>query len=54
MYSTVSGEFRDTLDFFWTFARKFANQPALNEDLIKVEQIDRPFAVAIKTSFFVY
>lgn len=52
MYSTVSGEFRDTLDF-WTFARKFANQPALNEDLIKVEQIVRPFAVANQDQFLV-
>ena len=52
MYSTVSGDFRDSLDF-WTFARKFANQPSLNEDLIKVEQIDRPFAVSGQDQFLV-
>lgn len=52
MYSTVSGEFRDTLDF-WTFARKFSNQPALNQNLIQVEQINRPFAVANQDQFLV-
>lgn len=51
-YSTLAGEFRDTLDY-WTWARKFQNQPALNKDFIGVEEIDRPFAVADSDKFLV-
>lgn len=32
--STISGEFRDTLDY-WHLARKWSTTPALNEDFIK-------------------
>lgn len=51
-YSTLAGDFRDTLDF-WTWARKFSNQPVLNKDFIRVEQIDRPFATSGTDHFLV-
>ena len=41
--STVSGEFRDTLDF-WHMARKFDTPPALNEDFIKCNPTKRIYA----------
>lgn len=43
-FSTVSGEFRSTLDF-WHFARKFSSDPALNESFIKCVPTEDPFAV---------
>lgn len=51
-YSTVAGEFRDTLDY-WTWARKFASQPVLNKNFIQVEEIDRPFATQNEDHFLV-
>lgn len=51
-YSTLAGDFRDTLDY-WTWARKFSNQPVLNKDFIRVEQIDRPFATSGTDHFLV-
>lgn len=42
--STVSGEFRDTLDF-WHMARKFASRPTLNADFVKSNPTDRIYAV---------
>ena len=51
-YSTLAGEFRDTLDY-WTWARKFNNVPALNKQFIQVEQIDRPFATTGTDHFLV-
>lgn len=43
MYSSVKGAFRSSLDF-WTWARKFSNQPSLNKQFIQVEDMDRQFA----------
>jgi len=43
MFDQVSGEFRDTLDF-WHMARKFGTDPALNQDFVECEGVDRPFA----------
>lgn len=45
LYSSAKGLFRagQSLEY-WTWARKFANQPALNKDLIQVENNERPFA----------
>lgn len=51
-YSSVKGAFRNSLDF-WHWGRKFANQPALNKDLIAVEQNDRPFATSNEDHFLV-
>lgn len=42
--STISGEFRDTLDF-WHFARDFGSTPALNADFVKSVPTERTFAV---------
>lgn len=42
--STVHGEFKNNLDF-WHWARKFANQPALNETFIQADVDKRVFAV---------
>lgn len=42
--SSVSGEFRTTLDF-WHFARLFTSDPALNETFIKCVPTEEPFAV---------
>lgn len=42
--SLVSGEFRDTLDF-WHFARLFASAPALNSTFVSSVPAERPFAV---------
>lgn len=52
LYSSVKGAFRSSLDF-WHWGRKFANQPALNKDLIAVEQNDRPFATSNEDHFLV-
>lgn len=41
--STVHGEFRSTLEY-WQMGRKFANLPALNEEFIRMEEINRIFA----------
>jgi len=41
--STVHGAFRSTLEY-WQMGRKFANLPALNEEFIKMEEINRIFA----------
>ncbi len=45
MYSSAKGLFRagQSLEY-WTWARKFANQPVLNKDFIQVENNERPFA----------
>lgn len=43
MYDQVSGEFRDTLDF-WHMARQFGSDPALNATFVQCEGVDRPFA----------
>lgn len=40
----VSGEFRDTLDF-WHMARKFGSPPALNSDFVKSNPTNRIYAV---------
>lgn len=42
--SSVSGEFRTTLDF-WHFARLFASDPALNASFVKCVPTEEPFAV---------
>lgn len=45
LYSSAKGLFRagQSLEY-WTWARKFANQPALNKSFIQVENNERPFA----------
>ncbi|MEM3318499.1 MAG: major capsid protein [Thermoplasmatales archaeon] len=42
--STVHGDFKDNLDH-WHMSRKFANEPALNEQFIKADPTQRVFAV---------
>lgn len=42
--SSVSGEFRDTLDF-WHFARAFTSDVALNASFVKCVPTENPFAV---------
>ena len=37
-YDRVSGDLRDTLDY-WHLARKFASQPQLSEDFIKINPV---------------
>ena len=49
--STVSGEFRETLDY-WHLARKFDAQPGLNEDFIKCEPSKRIFAEQTQDSLW--
>ena len=45
MYSSVKGLFRPGQSLeYWTWMRKFSNQPALNKDFIEVEDNERPFA----------
>ena len=45
LYSSVKGLFRPGQSLeYWTWMRKFNNQPALNKDLIQVENNERPFA----------
>ncbi len=45
MYSSAKGLFRPGQSLeYWTWARKFANQPKLNKDFIQVENNERPFA----------
>lgn len=43
MQSRVSGEFRNTLDY-WHFSRIFSNKPTLNADFISSVPTKRPFA----------
>lgn len=45
MYSHTAGQFRPgkSLDY-WTWSRKFENQPVLSKDFIQVENNERPFA----------
>jgi hypothetical protein len=43
MFDQVSGEFRDTLKF-WHMAREFGSDPALNDDFVRCEGVDRIFA----------
>nr|QJB20643.1 MAG: major capsid protein [Microvirus sp.] len=50
MFDQVSGEFRDTLDF-WHMARKFASAPALNGTFVECEGVDRVFATTIADQF---
>lgn len=42
--STVSGEFRTTLDF-WHFGRAFSSDPALNSTFVECVPTENPFAV---------
>ena len=42
--SSVSGEFRDVLDF-WHFARQFSSDPALNATFVRASVTENPFAV---------
>ena len=45
MYSSVKGLFRPGQSLeYWTWMRKFNNQPALNKTFIQVENNERPFA----------
>ena len=45
LYSSVKGLFRPGQSLeYWTWMRKFSNQPALNKDFIEVENNERPFA----------
>lgn len=45
LYSSVKGLFRPGQSLeYWTWMRKFNNQPALNKDFIEVENNERPFA----------
>lgn len=50
--STISGEFRDTLDF-WHFARIFGSEPALNADFVKCVPTENPFAVPSEDVLYV-
>lgn len=50
--SRVSGEFRDTLDY-WHMARKFASSPALNADFVKSNPTDRIYAVPAADQLYV-
>lgn len=45
-HSEIHGEFKDTLGY-WTLARKFENQPVLNEQFIRCngKELNNPFAV---------
>ena len=47
-YSYVAGQFRDTMDY-WHLARKFDNEPQLNEEFVKCKPSKRPFAVTDST-----
>lgn len=49
--SSISGEFRDTLDF-WHLGRKFASRPALNASFIKSNPSDRIFAVPASNQLY--
>lgn len=44
MYSTVSGEFKTTLDY-WQFGRRWSSAPALNSQFVTCTPTDAPFAV---------
>lgn len=44
MYSTVSGEFKTTLDY-WQFGRRWNSAPALNSQFVTCTPTDAPFAV---------
>lgn len=50
--SRVSGEFRDTLDY-WHMARKFATAPALNADFVKSNPTTRIYAVPAADQLYV-
>lgn len=50
--SRVSGEFRDTLDY-WHMARKFATAPALNADFVKSNPTNRIYAVPAADQLYV-
>ena len=45
-HGEIHGEFKDTLGY-WTLARKFENQPVLNEQFIRCngKELNNPFAV---------
>lgn len=51
--SRVAGDFRSTLDF-WHLGRKFATQPALNQDFIECKPDTRIFAVEDPTQQKLY
>lgn len=44
MYSTVSGEFKTSLDY-WQFGRRWSSTPALNSQFVQCVPTDAPFAV---------
>lgn len=50
--SSISGEFRTTLDF-WHMARIFGSNPALNADFVKCIPTERTFAVPAEDVFYV-
>lgn len=50
MFDQVSGELRDTLDF-WHMARKFASDPALNASFVTCEGVNRVFATSVADEF---
>jgi len=51
--SLVSGEFRDTLDF-WHMARQFASDPSLNSTFVSAVPADRVFAVPSADTVYVH
>lgn len=51
-WSSVSGEFRTTLDF-WHFARSFSSDPALNNTFVKCVPTENPFAVQSTNTLYV-
>lgn len=52
IFSGVSGDFRDTLDF-WHLGRTFANDPVLNHDFITHEPDKRIFAEQTQNEFLI-
>lgn len=51
-WSSVHGEFRDTLDF-WHFARQFSSDPALNSTFVRCVPTEEPFAVPSTDNLYV-
>lgn len=49
----VAGKFKTNLDF-WTMARKFSSDPALNADFVKADPTHRVFAVTDPTEHKIY
>lgn len=44
MYSTVSGQFKTSLDY-WQFGRRWSSSPALNSQFVECTPTEAPFAV---------